>query len=167
MLPHCYKEPASIRETWHRGVHVHLPRHLARPGRLFWWTCEKNPNAVLLGALGLVALGICVEPKIICCPPHNSMTEMRLAKIANEAYTHWTMATGESCPSSLVDLAQYRNTKDTKDTWGNELVMVCDPAGPLLPTFGVYSLGPDGVAHTGDDITSWSESPNWNSERGR
>ncbi len=144
MLPPCYKEPAGIRETWRRG------------GRLLIWSGYRLATAAVLATFIFVCFtGILLSRFQTCCGPPN--TNILVAKIANEAYVHWTYATGERCPSSLGDLARYRNKRDTKDGWGNELVMVCDPSGTHTPAFGVYSLGPDGVAHTGDDIISWDE----------
>ena len=49
------------------------------------------------------------------------------------------------------------NKKDTKDGWGNELVMLCGENAPAGAStgFGVLSMGPDGKQGTDDDIKSW------------
>ena len=56
-----------------------------------------------------------------------------------------------------MELNEYMNSKDTKDTWGREIIMLC---GDNLPPgikggFGVMSLGSDGQQNTPYDIKSW------------
>ncbi len=110
-------------------------------------------------AIIAVVMGFLVGPKVLGMFKDSQVdtTRMVVQKIANEAYTHWTMKTGKSCPDSLKDLEKYRNKKDTKDGWGNELIMLCGENAPEGATggFAVLSVGPDGKQGTEDDIKSW------------
>jgi prepilin-type N-terminal cleavage/methylation domain-containing protein len=81
-------------------------------------------------------------------------------KYANEAYARWVHDTpGKQCPDGLQELAKYTNNEDTKDPWGNELIMVCGENAPEgVPNhFGVMSKGEDGKEGTSDDIKSWEK----------
>lgn len=110
-------------------------------------------------AIIAVVMGFLVGPKVLGMFQDSKVdtTKMIVSKIANEAYTHWTMKTGKQCPDSLKDLEKYRNKKDTKDGWGNELIMLCGSNAPAGATtgFAVLSMGPDGKQGTEDDIKSW------------
>lgn len=79
-----------------------------------------------------------------------------MKSIAFDAYAQWSLANlPEACPESLSDLEKYRNSKSTKDEWGNELIMLCDAtASTQSPFFIVISKGPDGRLDTDDDIRS-------------
>ena len=66
----------------------------------------------------------------------------------------------KKCPESLAELGQYTSDKDTKDVWGNELVMLCGESAPAEARgFGVLSMGADGKLDTADDIKSWGPRP--------
>ena len=110
-------------------------------------------------AIIAVVMGFLVGPAVLRQFQGSKVdtTKMIVQKMANEAYTHWTMASGKQCPDSLKDLEKYRNKKDTKDGWGNELVMLCGSNAPAGATtgFAVLSMGPDGKQGTEDDIKSW------------
>lgn len=90
-----------------------------------------------------------------------STTKMFVDKLAFEAYTQWTMETGENCPSSLKDLEKWSNKKGTKDSWGNELVMLCGENVPdgASGGFAILSKGADGKQGTEDDVKSWEAAP--------
>lgn len=79
-----------------------------------------------------------------------SITSIKMASIANSAYVHWTMATGEVCPDALSDLEKYRNSRSTRDAWGGELLMLCDDG--LGEGISLASAGPDGAFGSEDDI---------------
>jgi len=110
-------------------------------------------------AIIAVVMGFLVGPKVLGMFQESKVTTTRMVvqKIANEAYTHWTMASGKQCPSSLKDLEKYRNKKDIKDGWGNDLIMLCGENAPDGATtgFAILSTGPDGKRGTDDDIKSW------------
>ena len=110
-------------------------------------------------AIIAVVMGFLVGPAVLRQFQGSKVdtTKMIVQKMANEAYTHWTMATGKQCPDSLKDLEKYRNKKDTKDGWGNELIMLCGSNAPAGATtgFAILSVGPDGKQGTEDDIKSW------------
>ncbi|MCP4447086.1 MAG: prepilin-type N-terminal cleavage/methylation domain-containing protein [Myxococcales bacterium] len=111
-------------------------------------------------AIIAVVMGTLVGPKVLSLFQGSKVdtTRMVVVKIANEAYTHWSMKnSGKQCPDSLKDLEKYRNKKDSKDGWGNELIMLCGSNAPAGATtgFGILSLGPDGKQGTNDDIKSW------------
>ncbi len=110
-------------------------------------------------AIIAVVMGFLVGPKVLGMFQSSKVDTTRLivASIANDAYTHWTMKSGKQCPGSLSDLKEFMNKKDTKDGWGNELIMLCGESAPEGSTtgFAVLSKGPDGKQGTEDDIKSW------------
>jgi uncharacterized membrane protein len=79
------------------------------------------------------------------------------SRFANEAYPQWaTSHVTETCPKSIDDLMPYMDTKDRKDPWGHDYQMNCDPAASEgMNKVVVYSVGPDGIRNTEDDIKSW------------
>ncbi len=110
-------------------------------------------------AIIAVIMGLLIGPKVMAMFQDSKAktTKIDVEQIANEAYPLWNTETGEACPSSLDDLARYRNTKKTKDGWGSELIMFCGdnaPEGAVLG-FGVLSKGPDKKQGTKDDVKSW------------
>jgi type II secretory pathway pseudopilin PulG len=109
-------------------------------------------------AIIAVVMGFLVGPRVMRMfqDSKTDTTTMLVKQIANQAYPEWTMATSKSCPDSLKDLEKYRNSKTTKDGWGNELIMLCgDNAPEGAMGLAVLSKGPDGKQGTKDDIKSW------------
>jgi prepilin-type N-terminal cleavage/methylation domain-containing protein len=110
-------------------------------------------------AIIAVVMGFLVGPRVMSMFQDSKVktTQLVVKKIADEAYPAWSLATSKACPGSLSDLKKYMNKKDTKDDWGNELVMLCGENAPSEATngFGVVSNGPDGKKDTEDDIKSW------------
>ena len=113
---------------------------------------------IVLAILALV-MGFLVGPRV-----YKSFQESRgevakniVRKLANEAYPQWVMKPSNSgkCPT-VTDLAEYMNSKDVKDPWGQEYIVKC--GGDLPPGasgIAVMSLGDDQKEGTGDDIKSW------------
>ncbi len=114
---------------------------------------------IVLAIIALV-MGFLVGPRVL-----ESFKEAKtdtagaiIQQFAYEAYPRWSAANPtKGCPAALQDLTKYMNKQDTKDPWGNELIMFC---GDNLPPeakggFGVMSKGPDGKQGTDDDIKSW------------
>lgn len=84
-------------------------------------------------------------------------TKITVRKLAFEAYPAWAADHADKqCPNTLGEMHEYTNDGPTADSWGKPLVMRC---GANLPAgakgFAVWSLGPDGVDGTADDIKSW------------
>ena len=142
------------RETAHETRNSKLGRSAAR-SQLGMTLLE----IMIVLAIIAVVMGFLVGPRVLGMfqDSKKDTTRMIVLKIANEAYTQWTLATNQQCPSSLKDLDKYRNSKDTKDGWGNELIMFCGENAPEGATngFAVMSKGPDGKQDTEDDIKSW------------
>jgi hypothetical protein len=83
---------------------------------------------------------------------NTALVELLLQAYVEEAYPKWRAANpGKPCPGGLADVAAMFGADPglptTIDPWGKQLVMTCD-----AKRFAVSSLGPDGVAGTGDDI---------------
>lgn len=109
----------------------------------------------MLGAVAGLFFGALFLKQITSSCHSHPTTKMVVNQIAHEAYALWDLATGEACPEHLSDLENYRNSKNTKDGWGNELVMVCgEVRSDDIPFFVVISKGPDGRLWTEDDIRS-------------
>ena len=73
-----------------------------------------------------------------------------MRKFVTEAYPIWqAQHPGQTCPYSLMELAEFADSKDAKDPWGQHYLMWCGPHG-----FEVRSAGPDGLDDTRDDILS-------------
>ena len=110
-------------------------------------------------AIIAVVMGFLVGPKVLSMfqSSKGDTTKMAVKQIAFDAYTQWSLANiNKQCPDSLADLEKYRNSKSTKDGWGNEFVIFCGdntPAGD--GKFAILSKGPDGKQGTDDDIKSW------------
>ena len=114
---------------------------------------------IVLAILALV-MGLLVGPKVIRAFQSSRTDIARLAvkKLADEAFTQWaTQHSSKPCPASIDELAEYSNSKDLKDPWGNPYQMLC---GETLPAgvrggIAVFSYGADGKPSTEDDIKSW------------
>ena len=111
-------------------------------------------------AIIAVVMGFLVGPMVMTAWNEAKVktTKLQVKKIADEAYSRWTVTTGKACPASLSDLDKYRNDKSVDDAWGNQLIALCGdevPQGVGSP-FVVFSKGVDGKRDTDDDITSWS-----------
>ncbi len=110
-------------------------------------------------AIIAVVMGFLVGPKVLGMFQSSKVdtTRMAVKQITFDAYTQWSLSNpAKQCPSSLKDLEKYRNSKSTKDGWGNEFVMFCGdntPAGD--GKFAILSMGPDGKQGTEDDVKSW------------
>jgi len=115
---------------------------------------------IVLAILALV-MGLLVGPRVFraLSSSKGEVAKNMVKKFAYEAYSEWSMKPSKSgaCPT-LADLAEFMNSKDTKDPWGEEYVIKCGgdlPAGVTPGSIAVYSKGPDGKDGTGDDIKSW------------
>ncbi len=111
-------------------------------------------------AIIAAVMGLLVGPKVLAMFSDSKVktTKLMIDQVA-DAYSHWSLSADSDCPSSLKDLEKYRNTKKTKDGWGQEIVMLCgETATEGIPNgFGVLSKGPDKKQGTEDDIKSWEE----------
>lgn len=107
-------------------------------------------------AIIAVVMGFLVGPKVIrMFSDSQEKTALLRSQQFVEAHTEWSLNNDDPCPSSLEDLVKYMNSKDLKDSWGSEFVMVCGEDAPEGVPFGVMSLGKDKKAETKDDIKSW------------
>ena len=131
---------------------------------------RRNPARAQMGmtlleimivlAIIAVVMGFLVGPRVLNMfqDSKQQTTDLVVKKLANEAYAGWALANpSKQCPDSLKDLAKHSNKKDTKDGWGNELIMLCGENAPEGATtgFAVLSKGKDGKQGTADDIKSW------------
>ena len=150
MLPFCRKRPVGIRERRAWYGHLLVKRHVPR----LWWLFSRLYFCIVAGIFAfeiVSALSLTQTCGRIYCKAETA--SMRVKRIAYSAYAEWAMANiDKQCPKSLADLSRYRNSKSTKDSWGNELVMECDVGE--THAFVVISKGPDGKLGTGDDIRS-------------
>lgn len=113
---------------------------------------------IVLAILALV-MALLIGPRIFKSFNESKAEVARstVRKLANEAYPQWAMKPSNSgkCPS-YTDLAEYMNSKDEKDPFGNPYVIKCGgdlPAG--ASGIAVMSKGEDGKEGTGDDLKSW------------
>jgi len=114
---------------------------------------------IVLAIIALV-MGFLVGPKVFQSfqQAKGDTASAIIQQFAYEAFPRWSAANPtKGCPSSLQELTKYMNKEDTKDPWGNELIMFC---GDSLPPeakggIGILSKGPDGKQGTEDDIKSW------------
>jgi prepilin-type N-terminal cleavage/methylation domain-containing protein len=110
-------------------------------------------------AIIAVVMGLLVGPRVISMFKDSQVqtTQLMVQSIANDSYTHWTLKTSKQCPDSLDDLKEFMNKPNTKDGWGNELIMLCGDDAPegASSGFGVLSKGADGKRDTDDDVKSW------------
>jgi type II secretory pathway pseudopilin PulG len=112
---------------------------------------------IVLAIIALV-MGLLVGPKVLKSfqQAEEETTKMMVKQFTDEAYVRWRANNpGEQCPESLGDLTEYLNKQDTKDAWGNELVMRCGDNAPEGSPFGVVSIGADNKEGTEDDVKSW------------
>ncbi len=155
-------QPKSVREK-SRVCSYRLLGWLRRCGFQAWRYAGYEATRWLAIALVVTTVPLCgfviqvVGPRVLVgfIESESDTTKMVIHQITNEAYVHWTMKTGELCPDRLSDLEPYRNSKSTKDAWGNELAMWCGSwFGAEFPVFVVGSAGPDGEWGTNDDLRS-------------
>jgi hypothetical protein len=78
-------------------------------------------------------------------------------RYAFEAYPQWAIRNpGSACPASLDDLDAFMPTLPSTDPWAQPYQLRCGDALPAgAKGIAVFSMGPDGVADTDDDIRSW------------
>ena len=79
-------------------------------------------------------------------------------KYAYEAYPMWAVRNPATvCPPNLAALNEYLPDRtDIKDPWGHDYRMLCgDAVPPGVKGLAVFSVGPDGLPNTADDINSW------------
>lgn len=109
-------------------------------------------------AIIAAVMGLLVGPRVMAMFSDSKVdtTKIMLDQISN-ARDLWSRTAEDVCPSSLKDLERYRNTKKTKDSWGQEIVMICGDTAPEGVEFGVLSKGPDKKQGTSDDIKSWED----------
>jgi hypothetical protein len=92
--------------------------------------------------------------------PTRLLSPMELAKktvekYAFEAYPQWSLVSGKTCPDRLEELNEYIEAVNTKDPWGHNYKLICDPNLPFgIHNFKVMSSGSDGTDGTSDDIRS-------------
>jgi general secretion pathway protein G len=153
-----YRDPTGARRTRRRPV-MHTPRN--RLTRSFAHAQRGMTLLEIMIVLAILALvmGLLVGPKLINMFERSKidLTRIKLNQYANEAFSHWAIAhPGKVCPESLSDLDAEMNSKDSNDSWGRPLKMLC---GADLPPgskrFAVMSVGADGKEGTDDDIRSW------------
>lgn len=117
---------------------------------------------IVLAILALV-MGLLVGPKVwnMFKAGEKDVARAQVKQMAFEAYQMWARDTNKDppCPDKLDELLKFTNSKNTKDPWKQELIMVCgDNRGHGVPeevTFGIISKGPDKKLDTKDDIKSW------------
>lgn len=110
---------------------------------------------IVLAILALI-MGFLVGPRVLRMRDEAKVDTAKLeAKDFVSAYAVWSDKAEDSCPSSLKDLAKYRNKKNEKDPWKQDYVMRCGDNAPEGEEFGVMSKGPDKKEGTADDIKSW------------
>jgi hypothetical protein len=111
---------------------------------------------VVIAAIGIVVAGMSSSD---AQNPRRDTQQAVVQKYVFEGYTQWSIHNPtQSCPNNLHEVADELGYRDTKDAWGNELMMFCGddlPAGAAKDHFAVMSLGPDGTINTHDDIRSW------------
>ena len=121
---------------------------------------------IVLAILALV-MGLIVGPRVMAMFGESkvSLTKLKVAKFANEAFPQWSMNnSGKACPDKISDLNQYMNDQSpeaTNDAWGKPLKMYCGtnmPAG-VTGGFAVMSFGENGTDENGqgDDVASWKK----------
>lgn len=76
------------------------------------------------------------------------IAKLTVSKFAYEAYPQWSRD-HHGCPRSLDDLAEYMDSTQTRDPWGQPYRMYCT-TGLLI----VASSGEDRIPNTADD--RWS-----------
>ena len=154
VLAHCHKRPKGVREHFARARHLLRSHHGPRLSRVLRYGLGAS-----LALVVFVVLACLLRPSFVLGGLEHSCnkdtSQLLVNQFAFEAYTHWAMETGRSCPESAADLLPYLNRKTSKDLWGNEYVLFCDvPNAEEVSPFVVISKGPDGELWTNDDIRS-------------
>jgi hypothetical protein len=84
------------------------------------------------------------------------VAKLRTTQFAREAFPMWKSSNASKpCPDNIEQLAEYMDSKSTKDPWAHDYKLVCGPTAPAGVTVGVLSFGEDGKEGTSDDIKSW------------
>jgi hypothetical protein len=112
--------------------------------------------ALVVPAVMLAGIALC---DVIAPAPHpllgsrHDPMRVRVRQIAYRWYSSWAVQNDADCPADLSGLARVvgAGREDLEDVWGAPFRFACKPGG----WFGVWSLGPDGLDGTGDEITSW------------
>jgi general secretion pathway protein G len=148
----------GTRRTRRRHV-MHTPRN--RLARSFAHAHRGMTLLEIMIVLAILALvmGLLVGPKLINMFERSKvdLTKIKLNQYANEAFLHWSTAhPGKPCPDNLSDLNADMNSKDSNDSWGRPIKMLCGAdLPPGAKRFAVMSVGADGKEGTDDDIKSW------------
>src|SRR5581483_9645055 len=124
--------------------------------------CNLIEILILLAIIGLieVAIGVAALGHLTRARQAHTLQEMRAVEWA---VVRWQERGPGQCPPSLQALVRAGLlNRGPRDGWGRPLRLVrCDRAGLAL-----YSVGPDGVAHTRDDVLSWAaQDRRWVQER--
>jgi hypothetical protein len=108
---------------------------------------------LLVTGVPLVLVGLAAYcPRSIDDPSKYDVTSMRVRQLANEAFPMWAREHQDRpCPASIAELVPYLDRRDTRDAWGQPLILSC------RDRVVVGSAGEDGVFETQDDI--WSDQP--------
>lgn len=113
---------------------------------------------IVLAILALI-MGLVVGPRVMKLfgQSKENIAAATVKKYANEAYPMWSQANPDKvCPPSIEALAEYMNSSDNKDAWGQPYRLLCGPNAPAgVQGIGVVSNGPDQKENTPDDVKSW------------
>ncbi len=109
-------------------------------------------------AIIAAVMGLLVGPKVmaIFSSSKTKTTKLQLGSIVN-AQKQWVLTVDDPCPKNWADLGKFWNEKKIKDSWGQELILICGEAAPDGVEFGVLSKGPDKKQGTSDDLKSWED----------
>lgn len=83
--------------------------------------------------------------------------QLQVTQLASAARQWMAENPGKGCPASISDLDEYKNENGAApDPWGAPLRWACGADLPKGATdVAFWSLGPDGVDGTSDDVHSW------------
>ncbi len=113
---------------------------------------------IVLAILALI-MGLVVGPRVMKLfgQSKENIAAATVKKYANEAYPMWSQANPDKvCPPGIEALAEYMNSSDNKDAWGQPYRLLCGPNAPAgVQGIGVVSNGPDQKENTPDDVKSW------------
>jgi prepilin-type N-terminal cleavage/methylation domain-containing protein len=150
----------TVVETLHPGLDRLFARRRAARGAGGPPGLTLLEIMIVLAILALV-MGLLVGPKVMAAFGQSKIktTKIKLTQYANEAFPQWSANhPDKACPEKLSDLNENMNSKDTNDSWGRPIKMLCGanlPAG--VKGLGVVSAGEDGKEGTEDDLKSWDE----------
>lgn len=106
---------------------------------------------IVLAIIALV-MGLLIGPSVMNAFSDSKVktSKMAVEKVVNEAYPRWSADNpGEGCPEKVDDLGHY--VDQLKDSWGNELILLCGDDAPEGKSFCAVSKGEDGKRDDSDD----------------